>query len=57
MNPQRLNLCYIFLQEAEKIAHNVRQHAGKHIPLKSTWCRPATLLSEYSVLTRKSQYL
>jgi len=33
MNPQRLNLYYIFSQEAEKIAHNVRQHVGKHISL------------------------
>lgn len=57
MNPQRLNLYYIFLQEAEKIAHNIRQHVENHIPLKSIWCGPATPLSEYPVLTRKSPYL
>lgn len=29
MNPQKLNLYYVFSQEAEKIAHNIRQHVGK----------------------------
>lgn len=53
----RLNLFYIFSQEAEQTAHNRGQHVGKHIPLKSIWCISATLLSKYLVLKRKSPYL